>query len=275
MYSLDDVRAAASPARTRSPRRGRRLCTWWIAVAGLAAVFTVTPLVCSSAAHDRRGRGRADRHDGDRARVDRAAEQQAEQRHQDHREEQRPEERDPAPERHLQLRPGGRDEPAEAHSRYSRPVSCMKTSSRSAPLTDRLLHGVAVGPGPLEHLEHRGLRVLDVDRVVAGAVGVGHAGVGVERGDQAGRRVERDDPGLVHDRDPVAQLLGLLEVVRRQHHRLSLVGVDRADHVPQVVPGLRVEARSWARPGTRSRGRARARARSPAAAAGRRRGALA
>ena len=45
---------------------------------------------------------------------------------------------------------------------------------------------------------------------------------GAERGDELGRRVERDDPAPVDDADVVAQLLGLLEVVGREDDRPPL-----------------------------------------------------
>ena len=47
---------------------------------------------------------------------------------------------------------------------------------------------------------------------------------------------------MVHDRDPVAEDLGLVHVVRGQHHRAAGV-VEPGEQVPQVAAGLRVERR--------------------------------
>ena len=58
---------------------------------------------------------------------------------------------------------------------------------------------------------------------------------------QAGRRVEGDDPALVDDGDPVAELVGLLHVVRREEDRLP-VDVELAEDLPQGDAALRVEA---------------------------------
>ncbi len=68
-----------------------------------------------------------------------------------------------------------------------------------------------------------------------------HARAVCERGDQPLRRVEGDDRAAVHDRDAIAQRLGLVEVVRGQDHGPA-GGGDAADHVPEVSPRLRVEA---------------------------------
>ena len=57
---------------------------------------------------------------------------------------------------------------------------------------------------------------------------------------QAGGCVQGHDPAVVHDGDPVAQGLGLLYVVGREDDGLS-VGVDQADELPQVAPGLGVQ----------------------------------
>ena len=46
---------------------------------------------------------------------------------------------------------------------------------------------------------------------------------------------------MVHDRDPLAELVGLLHVVRGEQDRLA-VPVQLAEHVPQREPALRVEA---------------------------------
>src|SRR6476469_1956510 len=58
--------------------------------------------------------------------------------------------------------------------------------------------------------------------------------------DQAGRRVDIDDPSVVDDRDPVAQALGLLHQVCGQKDRLAARS-DTADQLPDCTPRLRVE----------------------------------
>ena len=47
---------------------------------------------------------------------------------------------------------------------------------------------------------------------------------------------------MVDDRDPLAQLVGLLHVVRREDDRLT-TAVELADDVPEREAALRVEAR--------------------------------
>ena len=60
--------------------------------------------------------------------------------------------------------------------------------------------------------------------------------------DQRTRAALGDDPAVVHDDEPVAELLGLVHVVRRQHQRHP-VPLEPEQPVPQHMPGLRVEAR--------------------------------
>ena len=67
-----------------------------------------------------------------------------------------------------------------------------------------------------------------------------HLAGGVAR-DQLARRALGDDPALVHDDEPVAQLLGLVHVVRGEHQRDAAL-LEPEQPVPQHVPGLRVEA---------------------------------
>ena len=50
-----------------------------------------------------------------------------------------------------------------------------------------------------------------------------------------------DDPTLVHDHQPVAQLLGLVHVVGGQHQGHAL-GLQLVEPLPEEVAGLRVEA---------------------------------
>ena len=56
------------------------------------------------------------------------------------------------------------------------------------------------------------------------------------------RRVERDDASRLQHRDPAAQRLGLLEIVRRQDDRVA-VAIELADERPQALPQLDVHAR--------------------------------
>ena len=59
--------------------------------------------------------------------------------------------------------------------------------------------------------------------------------------DQRARAALGDDLGLVHDDEPVAQLLGLVHVVGRQDERHAAL-LEPVQAVPQQVAGLRVEA---------------------------------
>ena len=52
---------------------------------------------------------------------------------------------------------------------------------------------------------------------------------------------QRDDVAVVHDGDAIAQLLRLIHVVRRQHDRPALA-LEGDDQIPQLAPGLRIEA---------------------------------
>ena len=55
------------------------------------------------------------------------------------------------------------------------------------------------------------------------------------------RRAARDDLAVVDDGDRVGQLVGLLEVLRRQQERRALAD-EVADDVPHPEPAARVEA---------------------------------
>ena len=81
-----------------------------------------------------------------------------------------------------------------------------------------------------------GLPFLDL------ADGQAHEHGGVERADELEGSAEREHPAVIEDRDPVAELLGLLEVVRR-HDDGPALGTDPFDDVPEVAPRLRVETR--------------------------------
>ena len=56
-----------------------------------------------------------------------------------------------------------------------------------------------------------------------------------------GERAVRDDPALVEDGDPVGELFGLVEVLRREQHRRPLVG-KLLDGLPHLDPSLGVES---------------------------------
>ena len=55
------------------------------------------------------------------------------------------------------------------------------------------------------------------------------------------RRALGDDPPAVHDHQPVAELLGLVHVVRGEHQRDALL-LEPEQPLPHEVAGLRVEA---------------------------------
>ena len=59
--------------------------------------------------------------------------------------------------------------------------------------------------------------------------------------DQLARRALRRDLAAVHDHQPVAQLLGLVHVVRGQDQRHALL-LEPEQPVPHHVPGLRIQA---------------------------------
>src|SRR5262249_58879678 len=64
--------------------------------------------------------------------------------------------------------------------------------------------------------------------------------LGPEAGFELGRRADGADATAVHERDAVAELLGLFHVVRGQQHR-DPVGLQRAEAVPDRVATDRVE----------------------------------
>ncbi len=70
-----------------------------------------------------------------------------------------------------------------------------------------------------------------------------HGGVGPDRVLQAGRRVEGHDAPLIDDGDAIAELVGLLHVVRGEEDRLP-VDVQLAEDLPQRDPALGIEASS-------------------------------
>src|SRR5581483_8055214 len=65
--------------------------------------------------------------------------------------------------------------------------------------------------------------------------------VGAEGTLEAGRRVERQDPAVVHDRHPVAELVRLLHVVGGEEDRLP-GGMELGQDLPQRQAALGVEA---------------------------------
>ena len=93
-------------------------------------------------------------------------------------------------------------------------------------------------------------RTRDGRAVVEVAVGGDRDdGVGADLLLELGRRVEGQDLAVVDDRDPLAELVGLLHVVRGQQDGLA-VGVELLDELVQREAALRVEARRSARRGT-------------------------
>src|SRR5712692_3348915 len=61
-------------------------------------------------------------------------------------------------------------------------------------------------------------------------------------GPELGRSAEGDDLAFVHHRDPVAQALGLVEVVGREQDRDVTRGAELLDHIEELVPDARIEA---------------------------------
>ena len=57
-----------------------------------------------------------------------------------------------------------------------------------------------------------------------------------ERGDQLRRRARSHDPTGPHDRDPVGQPLGLVEVMRREQDRHLAPVPETSDHIQQFQP---------------------------------------
>ena len=95
---------------------------------------------------------------------------------------------------------------------------------------ERLLDGVVVFQP--QHVSRRGAAVLqraqlcgEVARKTQPEKKMVHAP------EQIGRGIERDDPSLLEHRDPLAQRLGFLQVMRREHDRVP-VPVESADKLP-------------------------------------------
>ena len=65
--------------------------------------------------------------------------------------------------------------------------------------------------------------------------------LGVGPGDDAGRRVDRDDPALAEHGDPIGEVLGLLHEVGHEQDGHAAVA-DRLDDAPRLPAGVRVEA---------------------------------
>src|SRR3954465_7530332 len=70
----------------------------------------------------------------------------------------------------------------------------------------------------------------------------------VERGARPERRLELGggadpaQPAAVHERDPLAELVGLVHVVRREHDRQAALLAQPGDEVPHRASRDRVEA---------------------------------
>ena len=65
---------------------------------------------------------------------------------------------------------------------------------------------------------------------------------------QLAHRAHGQDLTVVHDGDPVAQILGFLQVVGRVEHGMA-AGGDPGHHVQDLAPGLGVRCPRWVRPG--------------------------
>jgi hypothetical protein len=63
----------------------------------------------------------------------------------------------------------------------------------------------------------------------------------VKAGDELGGRALRDDLPVIYDRDPIAEPLGLLHVVRRQENRAP-GRAESLELLPELEPALRIEA---------------------------------
>src|SRR5687767_574204 len=59
---------------------------------------------------------------------------------------------------------------------------------------------------------------------------------------ELGEGAVRDDPALVQDRDPVREVLGLVQVLRGEQHRGALAG-ELSDGLPDLDPRLWIEPR--------------------------------
>ena len=70
---------------------------------------------------------------------------------------------------------------------------------------------------------------------------VDHDHLVLRHGDQLAGRLIGDQPAVVDDRDAVAQLLGLLQIMGGEHHRHALV-VESADIVPELLAKLDIDA---------------------------------
>ena len=95
-----------------------------------------------------------------------------------------------------------------------------------------------------EHLE-RGAEPLepavDAVPVAVGEAQLDHLALDVLL-DERTRRALGHDLALIHDHEPVAELLGLVHVVRREHERHALL-LQPVEAVPERVACLRVEPR--------------------------------
>ena len=160
-------------------------------------------------------------------------------------------------------------------SRSARPVRSRKTSSSVARRTPRFC-----GSTPRASAAARSAPIVarDVDRVQQDGIVVVLHRARPRAGPRGSRRrapsivVEPDgalleplrdelvdgphleDVAVVHDREAVAQDLGLLHVVRRQQDRPA-VALERQDEVPQRRAGRPGRGRSSARRGRRAPGR--------------------
>ena len=142
----------------------------------------------------------------------------------------------------------------------------MNTVSRLGSETDRSARSKPAALGRVDHARHEPLGAFDVqldaalDHARARDLGDrARQALGERLGSppvaltvtivsaptdcfSAAGRVEREDLAVVHDRHPIAELVGLLHVVGRQQDRLPLA-VQLAEDLPQRQAALRVQAR--------------------------------
>src|SRR5919204_2981097 len=149
---------------------------------------------------------------------------------------------------------GGLGEPAAGESQVDVIECGAAGADRRGGEVERADRGDRVGGRPVvqghRHRRAHGERVAAGDPAVAERAERGRPvavldakldELAAERVAQRVRGVEGDDAAQVHDRDPVAEPLRLVEVVRRQHDREAAAGAEPRDHVEELGPDARVE----------------------------------